>query len=279
MASPLATPPLTDAIIISVSRLVDDAQVETREPSHSDLEFEINRIGLASADPKGKGQPLGKAKRVRATLSWAMENAPEKGAAFVGALIAHLRGCGGFRQTSPNFVGEEAIRNVADAMRLEGFDLSSDGQITPLLLDNLAGVHVTAALEGYVRRAKKGADDAALVAGTGKDLLEATAAHVLVEKWGTYSTSANFPSLLGQAFVALGFATPQDPVQPHEAAHRSIERALYQMGCAVNTLRNKEGTGHGRPWLPSVTPSQAKLAVHQMASIAEYMLTALKQPP
>ena len=64
-----------------------------------------------------------------------------------------------------------------------------------------------------MRREKRGAENAALVTGTGKDLLEATAAHILVERWGAYSSSANFPTLLGQAFVALGFATPQNARQ------------------------------------------------------------------
>lgn len=276
MSSKSSTPPLTDTIIVAISRLVDDAQVETREPSHSDIEFEIKRADLLQGDPKALGQVVGKAKRVRSTLSWALENNPEKGAKLATSLISHIRACGGFRETSSNFVGKEAIQNTASAFKAVGFELTSDGEILPLLLDNLEGAELTAALEGYVRRAKRGAEDAALVTGTGKDLLEATAAHVLVEKWGAYPSSANFPGLLGQAFVALGFATPQNPVQPGEPTVRRVERALYEAGCAVNILRNKEGTGHGRPWLPIVTIDQAKLAVQQMGIIAEYMLGTLK---
>lgn len=67
-----------------------------------------------------------------------------------------------------------------------------------------------------MRRAKRGAADAALVTGTGKDLLEATAAHILVKRYGSYSQNANFQGLLGQAFVAIGLATPQHPVQANE---------------------------------------------------------------
>jgi hypothetical protein len=44
--------PLNDAIIVALARLVDDSQTETREPSHSDIEFQINRAGLAAGDPK-----------------------------------------------------------------------------------------------------------------------------------------------------------------------------------------------------------------------------------
>lgn len=269
-------PPLTDIIIVAVSRLVDDAQVETREPSHSDIEYEIKRTNLLFGDPKAQGQLVGKAKRVRATLSWALENSPERGAKLVVNLISHIKACGGFREDSSNFVGKEAIQNAASAFKTVGFEFTFDGELFPLLLDNLEGAELTDALDAYVRRAKRGAEDAALVTGTGKDLLEATTAHVLVEKWGAYPTSANFPGLLGQAFVALGLATPQDSPQPGEPTIKRVERALFDTGCALNGLRNKEGTGHGRPWLPTVTSDQAKLAVQQMGIIAEYMLATLK---
>lgn len=269
--------PLTDTIIAAISRLVNDAQVDTREPSHSDIEFEIKRTDLLQGDPKTHGQTVGKAKRVRSTLSWALENHPERGAKLVANLISHLKGCGGFRETSPNFVGKEEIQNAIAAFKTEGFELTPEGELFPLLLDNLEGAELTDALAAYVRRAKHGLEDAALVTGTGKDLLEATATHILVEKYGSYNVSANFPGLLGQAFVALGFATPQDPVQTGELAQRRVERALFNVACAVNALRNKEGTGHGRPWLPNVTIDQAKLAIQQMGIIAEYMLTALRK--
>jgi hypothetical protein len=230
-----------------------------------------------SGDPKTQGQLVGKTKRVRSTLSWAMENAQDSGAKFVVNFISHIRACGGFRETSTNYVGKEPIKNVMDAFKTVGFVFTIDGELSPILLDNLSGTKLTAALESYVLRAKRGAEDAALLTGTGKDLLEATAAHVLTEKWGSYPTSANFPGLLGQAFVALGFATPNDPVLPNEPSHKRLERTLYDVGCAINSLRNKQGTGHGRPWLPSVTISQGRLAIQQMGVIAEYMLSELKK--
>lgn len=269
-------PPLTDTILIAISRLVDDAQIERREPSHSAIDYEIRRVNLQNGDPKTHGQLVGKAKRVRSALSWALENDPDNGAKLVINLISHIKGCGGFRDDSSNFVGKEAIQNAISAFKAEGFELTFEGDLFPLLLDNLEGAELTAALDGYVRRAKRGAEDAALVTGTGKDLLEATAAHILEERWGSYPSKANFAGLLGQAFVTLGFATPQDTPQPDEPAIKCVERTLYEAGCAVNKLRNKEGTGHGHPWLPSVTKDQAKLAVQQMGIIAEYMLVAHK---
>jgi hypothetical protein len=265
--------PLSDSIIISVARLVDDAQTETREPSHSDLEFQINRASLTQGDPKAQGQLVGKAKRVRGTLHWALENDIEAGELFVESLIALVRGCGGFRPASPNFVGEHAIADAIAAFRAEGYELSLDGELRPIVLDTLTGAALSDALRAYVRRAKTGVADAALLTGTGKDLLEATAAHVLVERNGSYPQT-NFEGLLGQAFVALGMTTPHHPIVPGEPPQKKIERAMFDLACAVNSLRNKAGTGHGRPWLPNVTDAEAKAAIEFMGIIAEWMLDA-----
>ena len=269
--------PLTDPIIIAVSRLVDDAQTATREPSHSDIEFQINRVGLKNGDPKTQGQLVGKAKRVRGTLSWALEHNLEAGEQLISAIISLVKGCGGFRKTSPNYIGEEAFRDAVDTFKTEGYMLTSEGELQSILLDNLSGLELTVAIEAYIRRAKLGSEDAALVTGTGKDLLEATAAHILSERWGSYPSGSNFPTLLGQTFIALELTTPQDPIQPGESPQKHMERAMFELGCAVNHLRNKQGIGHGRPWLPTVTQSEAKTAI--MGIIAEYLLTSHKKKP
>ena len=266
--------PLTDAVIFAISRLVDDAQGETREPSHSDLEFQITRARLTAGDPKAQGQLVGKAKRIRGTLRWALENNPAGGESLVESLLAFLRSCGGFRTTSPNFVGAEPIANTIAVFKAEGFDLTQDGELRPQILENLAGAALSDALRAYVRRAKRGADDAALLAGTSKDLLEATAAHILTERNGSYPRGANFEGLLGMAFVAMGLSTPQHPVEPNEPPQRKAERGMFSLAVGVNAMRNRLGTGHGRPWLPEITDTEARAAIQFMGTIAEWMLHA-----
>jgi hypothetical protein len=269
---------LNDATLIAVAKLVDDAQADaSREPTHSDLEFQIKRAGLLTADPKSQGQTVGKAKRVRAVLSWALDHAPDKGEALIAAVVTMVRAKGGFRPSSSNYVGSEAITDAMDAFRLEGFTLTSDGELQPTAIDTLSGTKLTDALEAYVRRARRGSEDAALLVGTGKDLLEATAAHVLSERFGQYPQQANFPTLLGQAFTALGLATPQFPPQQGEPAQRKLERALYEAGCALNALRNKQGTGHGRPWLASVSDTEARSAVQLIGIISSFLLIAHRE--
>jgi hypothetical protein len=151
--------------------------------------------------------------------------------------------------------------------------------LRPASLDTLSGAKLTEALEGYVRRARRGSEDAALLVGTGKDLLEATAAHVIHERYGQYPQQANFPTLLGQAFVALGLAIPAGTPPAGEPPKRRLERSLYEAGCSVNALRNKQGTGHGRPWLPSVTDDEARAAIQLIGIVASFLLSAHKSRP
>jgi hypothetical protein len=267
-------PPLSDSIITAVSRLLADHD-SRRDPSHSELGFRIQKAGLAAVDPTA---PTGKQKRVRGILGWAYENDEVAGRRLVQYVISEIRGCGGFRPESPNYASADAIENARATFRAEGFDLSVDGILLPLAFDGLSGLETTEALRTYARRAARGADDNPLVVGTSKDLVEATAAHVLTQHFGTFPQHATFPALLGQAFVALDLFTPQHPVKPGEPARRRVERSYYESACAVNSLRNKEGTGHGRPWLASVSAAEARAAIRTMGTVAELMLDKLNDP-
>jgi hypothetical protein len=274
-------PPLNEAVSFAVAQLFADDPVNRRDPnahprdpSHQALNECFMRAELSQADVRA-----GKEKRVRAVLSWALDNDMDRGRRLVAILISTARGCGGFRPDSPNYVGEEAMRNAQSVLRSEGWVLSSDGELAPAVItDDLAGPEVTEALASYVRRAARGGEDDALVIGTSKDLVEATAAHVLVEKWGSYPTSASFETLLGQAFVAVGLAVPSDHEVAGEPARKKLERGLFTAALGVNKLRNKAGTGHGRPFLPDIGPIEARLAVKTMGCVAELLLDALRAP-
>ncbi|NML86458.1 abortive infection family protein [Polaromonas sp.] len=269
--------PLTDTVIAAVAQLIDDSKSngEYRDPTHSDIDFYVSQAGLTASDPKRQGQTVGKAKRVRAVLHAALTDDAAAGSALIASILAKVRACGGFREGSPNFVGTEAIANVKNAFDTEGFLLASDGSISPKVLSALQGPELTAALRAYADRAQKGAHDAALLAGTGKDLLEATAAHVLQTVNGVYPSGANFHSLLGMAFIALDLAVPELPAQAGEAPVKGLERGLFQAAIAVNRLRNKEGTGHGRPWLPTLKDDEAKASIELVGSVSSYLLSKL----
>jgi Abortive infection C-terminus len=273
------TLPITDTIVAAVAQLVDDSKSngEYREPTHSDIEFYVNRAGLTSADPKAQGQIVGKAKRVRAILSWAIDNNPNAGSKLIDQLISKVKASGGFREQSNNFVGHEAIENAIAAFANEGFELAKDGDLRPKVLESLKGKELTQALLNYARRAQKGAHDAALLSGTGKDLIEATAAHIIQTKYGSYQSGANFQGLLGQAYISLGLSVPEQTPQPGESPTKALERSLFQAACSINKLRNKEGTGHGRPWLPNLTMAEATAAIELVGTITGFLLSKLDE--
>lgn len=270
-------PPINDTILVALVQLVDDAQTVRRDPSHEQIGFCIKQAGLQHADPLLQGQTVGKTKRLRAVFSQSLNDDFGAAQKLTDILIGHIRGLGGFRPTSPNYVGADAIHNLQAAFETEGFVLTDDGELSPKVLDSLSGTELTVALTTYVRRAQRGADDAALLTGTGKDLLEATAAHVLVEVWSNTNPPHNFPTLLGQAFAALGMKTSHDKAKPGESPEDELERAMFTAACAMNRLRNKQGTGHGHPWLPTVTPNQAQRAAQTMGIMAGMLLDALSE--
>lgn len=253
---------------------MDDSQSPTgsRQPSHSEIEDQFRRTGLLDADPaRAFGRPVGKSKRIRGVLQWAIEHDIEKGERLVHLIVALVRGVGGFREGSSNYVGAEPIQDLREAFTCDGYQLSETGELFPVVLDSLDGAGLTEALRAYVRRARRGVLDAALITGTGKDLVEAVAAHILVARFGKYSHQDNFPTLVGQAFVAVGLCAVK---KAGLTAQEQMDLALYELACAVNRLRNREGTGHGRPFLPSITQAQARSAVQSMGLVAARLLDA-----
>ena len=269
-------PALTDPIAQAVADLFD----AERRPAHSDLDRLFARAGLRDGDPTLHDPTLriGKRKRVLAVLTYALDADRVAGARLVAQLLGAVRGVGGFRPTSEDYVGEDVLRNARAAFRDQGFALDDDGNLRPLSLENLDGAQLSEALRLYVRRARAGHGDAALVTGTGKDLLEAAARHVLVAKTGSYDERMNFPMTLYHAFYVEGLATPPgDALDVWEKKldsdpRRRLEQTLHLVGLAVNKLRNTEGTGHGRPFLPSVTEREAKVAIEAMGLVAELLL-------
>jgi hypothetical protein len=72
--------------------------------------------------------------------------------------------------------------------------------------------------------------------------------------------------------VAIGLCAVK---KASPTAQEQMDLALYELACAVNRLRNREGTGHGRPFLPSVTQTQARTAIQSMGLVAARLLDAL----
>jgi hypothetical protein len=266
---------LSDEVVSAVARFFEGG----RGPSHDELSRLFRRFGLADADPAERfpNEQIGKMKRVREVLSAAIDTNAPAGEQLVKGIVASIRARGGFRETSAEYAGHDAIKAARDAFRAQGYDLDSSGELRPMLLDDLAGVAATDALAAYTRRAHAGSTDAALVLGTGKDLVEATARHVLVETTGGYPAEGNFPATLYQAFDRLQLATPSTEIiqSLEEDARAAMQQALWLLAVAVNRFRNEEGIGHGRPLPATITEAEARLSIQAMALVSQLLLDAL----
>lgn len=159
--------PVDEEIIYALSNLVDDAKGENRKPSHYDIQFEIKKAELVEFDPNKPGlASVGKAKRIKMLMTSALEINSAKLETFAYNLLVSVRAVGGFNDTSSNYVGNEAITNLASILKRHNILLSLDGSLSPMVLDNLTSQQLTTALHNYVLRAKKGIQDAALLVGT-----------------------------------------------------------------------------------------------------------------
>jgi hypothetical protein len=92
-----------------------------------------------------------------------------------------------------------------------GYELDPGDAVRAKVADNLTGTALTEAPRAYVDRINRNPDDAALQVGTGKNLDEAVARHVLEQRYETYPTrgqGSRFPYTLTQACTVLGWSTP-----------------------------------------------------------------------
>jgi hypothetical protein len=273
--------------LIELGAVLGDFFEDGKGPSHDQLDQAFTRTGLAGGDPApsgrtSQGSPLGKTKRIRQVLVYATDHDAAAGLRLAGQIVALLRADGAFSSALDGYAGAEKIARACDAFARVGFALDAKtGSLRPTVIDNLTGTQLTRALQTYVNRINLNPDDAPLQIGTGKELDEAAARHVLEERTGGYPVgghAGSFPVTLAQAFTAVGFALPPQ-VQLDSDPHRQVQQCLFMLGAAVNQLRNDAGTGHGRPGEPrstrALTPAEARLVARATALIAGALIDEL----
>lgn len=267
----------TDEIAFALSNLID----QNRAPSHDELARAIDRVGLGQGDParQAGADYVGKVKRVRAVFSHALDHDPVAGEKLALILIQHLKVDGAFRAGEPSYVGTGPIQALRESLRPAGYALNEEGAISRLLIEDLDSPEATDVLRSYVNRARHGEADAALVVGTGKDLVEATARHVLVRKTGAYPAGDNFPATLYQTFDRLGMRQGHELAASLDADPRkALDQALYLLAVATSRVRNAEATGHGRPEPTALTAQDGRTVIEAMALVSATLLRALERP-
>ena len=253
-------------------------------PSHQQLRDAFARHALSHLDPapegrKPDGSHLGKMKRIRHVFASPEAHNATAGLLLARELVALCRAHGGFNPDSESYAGTARVTQLVQAFAPLGFTLDADGSTRQTVIDNLSGTELTATLRSYVDRINSNPDDAPLQVGTGKELDEAAARHVLTELLGDYPVSDNFPVTLTRAFTAIGMATPTELPKLDPDPHRAVHQCLFLLATAVNRLRNDAGTGHGRPGSPRKTTelnaAEARLVARATALVAGALLDKL----
>lgn len=62
-----------------------------------------------------------------------------------------------------------------------------------------------------------------------------------------------------------------------ERARKNFELSLYNLGCSMNKLRNKAGTGHGRPFIVDINTKDSTAVIESIGLIAETLLNRAKK--
>lgn len=252
-------------------------------PRHDELTRVFDRMRVSRFDPAQYDDRVGKVQRVRTVLSRALETDAQAAGDIALQLISLIRSKDGFAVGTEHCPGRPAIERLRGALARSGYELTLDGDVRPASLEGLRGRDLTVALHSYVDRVREGREDPALVVGTAKDLLEATAKEALAAR-GVREPKRQFPRLLEQSFAAIGFPTVAwDDFGAHQLQLDAttewgrLVQSLQVVGRCINDLRNAEGTGHGRASSHSLTPLQSQTTAEAAALIASLMLTMLDE--
>jgi len=272
--------------LIGLGAVIGDFFEDGAGPSHDQLDQAFSRAGLSAGDPAPGGRTtfgsaLGKTKRVRQVFVYATDNDPKAGLALGAHLVTLLRADGCLSPASETFAGAAKVGRLRDVYDSLGYSLDSTGALRLKVVDNLTGTALTAALQSYVDRLNLNPDDAQLQVGTGKDLDEAAARHVLEQVTGSYpvgGSAGSFPVTLASAFTTVGFALP-GRVDLDTDPHKAVQQCLFLLATEVNRLRNDAGTGHGRPSGPRKTrplsSAEARIVARATALVAGALLDTL----
>jgi hypothetical protein len=246
-------------------------------PSHSQLSEVFRRVGASRFDPARDGdQTIGKEKRVRAVLSDSAMARDVDHTKLVTDLIARLRASGSFDKDSTSCPGPETIESAQRAFESVGWALSDSGTIGPLVLTGLDSMRLRPAINAQLDRVRNAPQDAALLIGTAKELLEATSRYVLDELGQPARPKATFDELLYMARERLELLPEQvDATDEAGETIREVYDGIWKIARSVNLLRNFEGTGHGRTSTATTPPQTARVVVQAAALLAQMMISTL----
>ena len=211
---------------------------------------------------------MSKAKRMQAATRAAMKN-PATAKTFLERVLDIYRLADVF--TNPEYADE--VSKLRAALAREGCGLSGDGRLEPLG-DITLDTHDREALEEQLDRLRRNTEDAGLLLGAPKDLLESVGKHVLEESGQLPTRRMDFPEVMSLSRKTLDLdPSTVDMSTPGGKSVQKVYQAVKTITDAIGELRNAHGTGHGRTLPTGVSVETARYMIRQAVMIAELMLS------
>lgn len=240
-------------------------------PSHSSLTSAFLAAGLANLTPyvPGSLQNLNKVERIT-EAGRAVWRHPTGGRRLVEELLSVYRVSGIFAE--PNLDMDKSV--LRSALQQQGWALDEEGRLEPLGEIHLE-VGDRQALNDQLNRLRRNTEDAALLLGTAKELLESVGKFVLEEGNRLPDRKMDFPEVMTLAMEQLGLMPVQVDASTEGGKQiRKVYQAIRTVVEAINELRNEHGTGHGRTLPSGVSVEAARFMIRQATIVAEMLLAA-----
>lgn len=240
-------------------------------PTHAALTTAFYQAGLGDVAPYTPGSldSPNKVQRLQAACRAAWRD-PVQGRKLMDAVLNAYR-IGGV------FDGEQwqmETSRLRSALNQRGWTLTQDGRMEALGdIDLDAGGRE--ALNEQLNRLRRNTEDAGLLLGTAKELLESIGKFVLEEAGRLPDRRLDFPEVMHLSLELLGVLPGSvDRSEPGAKQVQKVYQAVQTVIQAINELRNAHGTGHGRTLPSGVTVEAARFMIRQATMVAEMMLTA-----
>lgn len=246
---------------------------ESWYPSQSGLDDIFRRREIDVPQFDERGESWNKVRRLRAAFDAAGAQGEVAVKWLVADIVEEMRFKDVFTSSDPTRL--ELIEKLRAALARAGATLDTDGRIQrrdpgPAVV--AGGRETVDRLQAKLRRDDL---DPGEILGTSKDLLEATAKHLLREH-DPEARPGDMPGIVTQAMRAADLSTnAQEIDSPNAKAIAGLRNQVAKTAAAVAPLRNAGGDGHGHLEPTDVTPELADYIRHLTLAAVAYLLSSV----
>lgn len=224
-------------------------------------------------DPQTSGQRRSYVEQFHAAIDWTDREQVERVLGIFEALLDDAE-----RREATEAYAANALwsQKFARMLARDGFDRDDVGRLRPRWVSlSATALPAESAIPMLLRRMWDNVDDHPDAAiGAAKEVIEATAKHILIEAGEAVGDAEKMPGLIARSQDALGVhARAIDTSKRGADSIRAILKSLSTVALGVNELRRDYGSGHGRATRSrGLNSRHARLAAQASDAWVRFML-------